>query len=114
MFAIARIQRKGLDKDADYDWKLDAGEYAQRIWYWWKPMKDKYPFHGLAIRLVVLAQLSSCSVERVFSALDRIRRVTGENIKADMMEILRLMLQCNGDLDLDDLFNDLVLNWNGA
>ena len=75
-------------------------------------MKDKYPFHGLAICLVVLAQLSSCSVERVFSALDRIRRVTGENIKADMMEILRLMLQCNGDLD--DLFNDLVLNWNGA
>ena len=74
-------------------------------------MKDKYPFHGLAIRLVVLAQLSSCSVERVFSALDRIRQVTGENIKADMMEI-RLMLQCNGDLD--DLYNDLVLNWNGA
>ena len=24
VFAIARIQRKGLDKDADYDWKLDA------------------------------------------------------------------------------------------
>ena len=106
-----RIQHKGLDKDAEYDWKLDAGEYAHRIWHWWKPMKDKYPFHGLAIRLIVLAQLSSCSVERVFSALERIRKVTGENIKSDMMEIC-LMLQCNGPLD--ELYNDLVVNWNGA
>ena len=105
-----RILRKGLDKDAEYDWKLDAGEYAQHIWHWWKPMKDKYPFHGVAICLIVLAQLSSCSVERVFLVLERIRQVMGEHVKEDMMEI-RLMLQCNGDLD--KLYNDLVLKWEG-
>ena len=34
-----RIQRKGLYKDVEYDWKLDTGEYAQRIWHCWKPKK---------------------------------------------------------------------------
>ena len=72
-------------------------------------MKDKYPFHSMAIRLIVLAQLSSCSVERIISALERIHKVTGENINLDMVEI-RLMLQCNGPLD--ELYDDLVLNWN--
>jgi hypothetical protein len=90
------------------DWKQDAGEYAQRIWQWWKPMRKKFPIHGVAIRLIVLAQLSSCSVERVFSRLDKVREVTGDNLKEDIMEV-RLMLQCNGDLD--DMYNALVLNW---
>ena len=102
-----RIRRKNLPKDTVLDWKRDAGEYAQRIWKWWKPRKDKYPCHGLAIRLIVLAQLSSCSVERVFSKLERIRQVTGDNLKEDMCEI-RLLLQVNGDLD--DMYNSLVLN----
>ena len=90
------------------DWKKDAGEYAQRIWKWWKPRNDKFPCHGLAIRLIVLAQLSSCSVERVFSKLERIRKSTGDSLKEDMCEI-RLMLQVNGDLD--DMYNALVLNY---
>ena len=55
------------DKDAEQDWKKDAGECAQRIWHWWKPRVKKLPYHALAIRLIVLAQLTSCSVERVFS-----------------------------------------------
>ena len=62
----------------------------------------------MAIRLIVLAQLSSCSVERVFSKLEKIRKVTGENLKEDMCEI-RLLLQVNGDLD--ELYNGLVLNY---
>ena len=61
-----RIKHNKLPKDTVLDWKNDAGEYAQRIWKWCKPREDKYPFHGVAIRLIVLAQLSSCSVERVF------------------------------------------------
>ena len=99
------------------DWKLDvdAGEYAQERsdigGSQWKT-NIKYPLHGVAIRLIVLAQLSSCSVERVFSVLERIRQVTGEHVKEDMMVMeIRLMLQCNGDLD--KLYNDLVLNWQG-
>jgi hypothetical protein len=52
----------------------------------------------MAIRLVVLTQLSSCSVERVFSQLELIRKRCGENLFEDMTE-LRLLLQCNGNLD---------------
>ena len=102
-----RIKRKNLPTDSSLDWRNDAGEYAQRIWKWWKPRKDKYPCHSLAIRLIVLAQLSSCSVERVFSKLEKIRDVTGDNLKEDMCEI-RLLLQVNGDMD--DMYNELVLN----
>ena len=47
-----RIRRKKLEKGTILDWKQDAGEYAQRM----------FPYHGLAIRLIVLAQLTSCSV----------------------------------------------------
>ena len=107
-----RIRKKKLDRSgaAALSWKDDAGEYAERIWRWWKTRKDKFPMHGLAIRLIVLAQLSSCSVERVFSKLEKIRKITGETLKEDMLEV-RLMLQCNGTLD--ELYNNLVLNYNG-
>ena len=50
------------------------------------------------MRLVVLTQLSSCSVKRVFSRLKYIHDNFGENILENMHEI-RLMLQCNGKLD---------------
>ena len=90
------------------DWRKDAGEYAEKIWAWWKGRKDKHPYHGLLIRFVVLAQLSSCSVERVFSVLERIRKATGDGLKEDMCEI-RTLLQVNGDLD--EMHNRLVVKW---
>ena len=62
----------------------------------------------MALCLIVLAQLSSCSVERVFSKLEKIRQVTGDNLKEDMCEV-RLLLQCNGDLD--EMYRALVLDW---
>ena len=73
---------------------------AERIWQWWKPAtrRSKFPFHALALRLIVLTQLSSCSVERVFSKLEGIRKVCGEKLCDDMAEI-RLFLRCNGDLE---------------
>ena len=79
------------------DWKVDPGEYACTIWEWWKPRVGTFPFHALALRLVVLAQLSSCFVERVFSRLKMRRDVCGDNMKEDMNEI-RIFLQYNGDL----------------
>ena len=103
-----RINHHKLPKDTVLDWNNYAGDYAQRIWKWWKPRKDKYNFHGVAICLIVLAQLSSCSVKRVFSKLEKIRKVTGKNLKEDMCEI-RLILHVNGDLD--ELYNGLVLNY---
>ena len=102
------IKRHKLPKGTVLDWNNDAGEYAQRIRKWWKPRKHKYPFHGVDICLIFLAQLSSCSVERVFSKLENIGKVTGEHLKEDMCEI-RLLLQVNEDLD--DLYNGLVLNY---
>ena len=63
--------------------------------------------HYLALRLVVHIQLSSCSVERVFSRLKHIRDVVGDNMNMleDIWEI-RLLLQCNGELDdFRDIFD---------
>ena len=109
--ANRRIKRLGItDGNTETEWRKDAGEYAQKIWAWWKPRKDKFPYHGLAVRLLVLAQLSSCSVERVFSILEQTRRAAGDHLKEDMME-LRLLLQVNGELD--EMYNDLVLNYDG-
>jgi len=103
-----RVKRHKLAKDTILAWKNDAGEYAERIWKWWKHRKEKYPYHGVTIRLIAYAQLSSCSVERVFSKLERIVTVTSDNIKEDMCEV-RLLLQVNGDLD--EMYNALVVNF---
>ena len=103
-----RIKRHKLAKDTILDWKNDAGEYAERIWKWWKHRKEKYPYHGVAIRLIAYAQLSSCSVERVFSKLEKIVKVTSDTLKEDMCEV-RLLLQVNGDLD--EMYNALVVNF---
>ena len=94
-----RIKKNKMSA-AEVDWKDDAGEYAERIWQWWKPetRRTKFPFHALALRLIVLTQLSSCSVERVFSKLEGIRKVCGEKLYDDMAEV-RLLLRCNGDLE---------------
>jgi len=51
----------------------------------------------LALRLIVLTQTSSCSVERVFSRLKLIREICGERLKEDIT-LFRILLQCNGDL----------------
>ena len=59
--------------------------------------------------MVFLAQLSSCSVERVFSKLEMIRKFSGDKLKEDMCEI-RLLLNVNGDLD--DMNDALVVNYN--
>ena len=48
-------------------------------------------------RAVVLTQISSCAVERVFSQLKLIVESCGENLMEDMLEI-RMLLRNNGDL----------------
>ena len=100
-----RMKRYNVTDKNDMDWKKDAGEYAHRIWEWWIPRVKEFPCHALALRLVVLAQMSSCSVERVFSRLKFIRERCGDNLYEDMLEI-RLFLQCNGDLN--DLHESLL------
>ena len=98
-----RIKRKKLDKDHVFDWKRDAGEKACRIFEWWKlRFTDTTMFicFRFALRLVVLSQMSSCSVERVFSQLKLIRETCGENMMEDMTEI-RMLMRCNGNLNVN-------------
>jgi hypothetical protein len=78
-----RIKRKKLEWGVELDWKKDDGEYASRIWKWWRPRVHNFPFFALALRLVALTQLSSCSGERVFSRLKYIRDACGDNMKED-------------------------------
>ena len=99
-----RIKRKKLNKDCVLDWKLDDGEYACGIWEWWRARITDFPCFALALRLMVLSQLSSCSVERVFSRLKRIQDVCGGGMYEDVLE-LRLFIQCNGDVQ--DILNDI-------
>ena len=94
------IKRRKLQPDHAFDWKKDPGERASRIWEWWKLRMIKNPdFEHIrkCIRLVVLAQMSSCSVERVFSQLNQIRNTVGDNLFKEMLNNY-MYLRCNGDL----------------
>ena len=54
-------------------------------------------FFSQAVRIVVLTQLSSCAVERVFSQLNLICKSCGENMMEDILQV-RMFERCNGDL----------------
>ena len=43
-----------MENETILDWKLDDGECSCYIWEWWIPRIDKFPYLGLAMRLVVL------------------------------------------------------------
>ena len=80
---------------------IQERERACRIWQWWKMRvmdSDRFKFFKMALRLVVLTQVSSCSVERVFSRLKMMREACGDNMLEDMVEI-RMFCMCNGNLD---------------
>ena len=106
-----KIMRKAIDcAIAVFDLKDDGGEYSHCIWELWKRggRMDLFPAHVLALlRLVVLVQMSSCVVERVFSHLSVICEKCKDNLVEDTTEI-RSFLQCNGDLN--DLMRDINKN----
>ena len=93
----SRIKHKQLGNDDDITWREEDAEYSSRIWEWWKSRVGKFPYHSLALRLIVLTQTSSCSVERVFSRLKLIREICGEKLREDIT-LFRILLQRNGDL----------------
>ncbi|GFH56758.1 hypothetical protein CTEN210_13234 [Chaetoceros tenuissimus] len=79
-----------MGAEVDDDWKKDAGEKATRIWEFWKPIvKDDsdFPCFSLALRLIVLIQVSSCSVERVFSQMKLVVETCGP-VYEDTLESL--------------------------
>ena len=100
-------QKEKMDINTVLDWKLDTGEYVCRIWEGWIPRRTDYPCLALALRLVVLAQLSSCSVERVFSRLNLIQDICGGGMYEDHIEF-RLFMQCNGDVQ--EIMRDIEKN----
>ena len=57
-----RMKKSNIQNKDDMDWKKDPGEYARHIWEWWRTRVHEFPCHAFAIRLIVLSQLSSCSV----------------------------------------------------
>ena len=88
-------------------WRDDPGETSRRIWEWWRDLilsqRTKLPLSHVmdAVRLVVLVQTSSASIERVFSQLKLILESGSENgrAKRDNLEY-RIFRRCNKDLDL--------------
>ena len=86
------------------NWKIDPGERARRIWMWWQPrlQTEKVGFKHFAYMLgtIVLNQVSSASVERVFSQLNFIVRTCGRALLEDTLE-MRLMHRINEGLDND-------------
>ena len=79
------------------DWHDDPGEKGRRIWEWWRSrlLDEICPFVYFkeAVRLVVLVQTSSASIERVFSETKWILASVGESILEDNLE-LRLLRRC--------------------
>ena len=55
------------------------------------------PIFQEAVRIIAVTQVSSASVERVFSQLTFIRRAVGDNTLRDLME-LRGYIRCNKGL----------------
>ena len=82
-----------LQKDAIKDpskkgktWKDDHIEVARRAWEWWRLHRDKFVYLSIAARLIVLVQVSSASVERVFSQLKLIIDAIGVSALKDNIE----------------------------
>ena len=83
------------------NWKEDPIERARRIWCWWKCHHEMVEFcWSDAARFAVLLQVSSASVERVFSQLQLLVKSVGQHIIHDNLEA-RLFTRCNKDYPVD-------------
>lgn len=73
-------------------WKHDRIEKSRRVWEWWRAKHVQLEFFSIAARLVALVQISTSSVERIFSIVKRVIEMTGcnaleDNIETRLMEI---------------------------
>ena len=89
------------------DWKNDPGERSRRIYEWWKSIMNghntRLKYFALAVCLIATVQTSSAASERVFSQLNLIRRVVGDNTLEDLLE-LRCFVRCNSGLNDNYVF----------
>ena len=67
----------------------DIGERSRRVWEWWRVILNEksgsLPAFEKAVRLLVVVQISSAFVERVFSQITFIRRVVGDSTSRDVL-----------------------------
>ena len=82
---------KDPTKYQNMTWEDDPIEVARRRWEWWRAKRGKFTYFSKAARLVVLVQVSSAAVERIFSQVKYILEQIGdsaleENIECRMME----------------------------
>ena len=89
------------------EWENDPGEGLKIIYEWWRTIMNghniKLKYFSTAVCLIATVQTSSAASERVFSQLNFIRRVVGDHILQDFLE-LRCFLRCNNNLGDDYLF----------
>jgi hypothetical protein len=69
------------------DWKEDKLEVACWIWEWWRIHCEKLHHMKEVVRLVVIVQVSSAAVERVFSRLRLMLDTTQEGALHDAITI---------------------------
>ena len=82
------IKRMQLQNDDELDSKYDTGERACHIWEWWRMRimhNERFNFFRKVLILVVLSQVSSYSVERLFLQLNLMRDTCGDSMLEDMV-----------------------------
>jgi hypothetical protein len=92
---LATRIRNGTIGD-DVTWKDDPIESARRVWEFWRVhRKNVKIFHiAKAARLIALVQVSSASVERIFSQMKLIRDSCGDNMLEETL-FGRVCERCN-------------------
>ena len=87
---------QGREQNFD-SWKDDAGKRARHIYIqqndWFLVNTTGFKYLGTTLRLVVLTQISSASVERAFSQLTHLIKLLGRNTLENNLE-LGTMIHC--------------------
>jgi hypothetical protein len=94
-------QWAAAQKDNGKPWQLDTSEKCRRVWEWWIIHRHNLTFFKVAVRLVVLIQVSSAAVERIFSQLKLILETTQQHTLHDAIE-LRLFERVNTKHYIED------------
>ena len=93
---LAKKAVKDAAKYGNKTWKDDPIEQARRVWEWWRANRSSPGIHffATAARLLALVQVSSVSVERIFSQVKLICETTGVQPLEETVEV-RLFERCN-------------------
>jgi hypothetical protein len=85
--SMMMMPRRAMMETRQASWKSDGTEVAGQVWEWWKAKGGRFTYFKDAVRLVVLVQVSSASIERVFLQLKRILKSSQHEILHDILKI---------------------------